>query len=158
MSPQRHRTLEHKRQYGLHKKNHPERKFSQGGQWLRSRLPDSTRLVRVKIPFRKAQVPLSARQRKLREREKRRKERSDQPSPATQALRKALSWKEEITAGLATRASIARREGITRARVTQVMSLLRLPLPVQQMLRDDHAEIRDWSIRRALRTVPRAPQ
>ena len=43
-------------------------------------------------------------------------------------LRKALEWQALLQSGqVHNQAEIARREGITRARVTQVMSLLRLP-------------------------------
>lgn len=42
-------------------------------------------------------------------------------------LRKAMEWRDLIESGAApNQADIARREGITRARVTQIMSLLRL--------------------------------
>jgi ParB-like chromosome segregation protein Spo0J len=45
---------------------------------------------------------------------------------AADALRLAMAWAAEIGAGVATRASIARREGLSRARVTQLMRLLGL--------------------------------
>lgn len=45
---------------------------------------------------------------------------------AADALRLAMVWAAEIDAGMATRASIARREGLSRARVTQLMRLLGL--------------------------------
>ena len=53
------------------------------------------------------------------------------PEPKTprvvELLRKAIEWKALIESGkIATQAEIARQEGITRARVTQVMSMLRL--------------------------------
>ena len=60
-----------------------------------------------------------------------------------------MAWQVEIEAGEVTRADIARREGLTRARVTQVMSLVKLPDEVKGMLLDGEGE--DWSIRRALR-------
>jgi hypothetical protein len=48
-------------------------------------------------------------------------------------LRKALEWQALLQSGqVHNQAEIARREGITRARVTQVMSLLRLPPEIQQ--------------------------
>jgi hypothetical protein len=48
-------------------------------------------------------------------------------------LRKALEWQALIESGEASsQAEIARREGITRARVTQIMHLLRLPPEIQQ--------------------------
>ena len=51
-----------------------------------------------------------------------------------------------------TRAGIARREGLSRARVTQVMALLDLPADVQQRLLNGEER---WSIRTALREVGR---
>ena len=45
----------------------------------------------------------------------------------TELLRKAIEWQRQLDAGeVPNKTEIARREGITRARVTQVMSLLRL--------------------------------
>ena len=65
-----------------------------------------------------------------RERAERRDGRERNP-PAAEALRKAMVWAVEMEAGGVRRADIARREGITRARVTQVMSLLKLPAEVK---------------------------
>ena len=48
-------------------------------------------------------------------------------------LRKAIEWQALLESGEATsQAEVARREGLTRARVTQVMGLLRLALEIQQ--------------------------
>jgi len=48
-------------------------------------------------------------------------------------LRMALEWQRQLDAGDAsTQAEIARREGITRARVTQIMALLRLAPEIQE--------------------------
>ena len=48
-------------------------------------------------------------------------------------LRKALEWQALLESGEASnQAAIARQEGITRARVTQVMGLLRLAPEIQQ--------------------------
>jgi len=45
----------------------------------------------------------------------------------TELLRKAIEWQRQLDAGeVPNKTEIARREGITRARVTQVMALLRL--------------------------------
>ena len=42
-------------------------------------------------------------------------------------LRRAIEWRRQLDAGeVASQADIARREGVTRARVTQVLMLLRL--------------------------------
>jgi len=47
-------------------------------------------------------------------------------------LRKAIEWKDLIESGkFASQAEIARQEGITRARVTQIMGLLRLAPEIQ---------------------------
>lgn len=53
---------------------------------------------------------------------------------AVNALAKVLRWAEEIDAGLATRADIARREGVSRARVTQLMKLLDLGHDVREAI------------------------
>ena len=51
-------------------------------------------------------------------------------------LQKAVEWQVLINSGEArNRAEIARREGITRARVTQVMALLRLAPEIQEHIR-----------------------
>ena len=48
-------------------------------------------------------------------------------------LRKAIEWREPLESGeAASQAAIARREGITRARITQVMGMLRLASEIQQ--------------------------
>ena len=48
-------------------------------------------------------------------------------------LRNAIEWRRQLDAGeVQNQAEIARREGITRARVTQVMSLLRLAPNMQK--------------------------
>ena len=50
-------------------------------------------------------------------------------------LRKAHAWRQELDAGtVANQAEIARREGVTRARVTQIMMLLRLAPDIQAAL------------------------
>lgn len=49
------------------------------------------------------------------------------PKSASEALRLAMSRQAEIEATGIRRADVARREGITRARVTQILSLLGLP-------------------------------
>ncbi|MBP2675463.1 MAG: hypothetical protein H6Q84_2303, partial [Deltaproteobacteria bacterium] len=50
-------------------------------------------------------------------------------------LRKAIEWKDLLDFGkVASQAEIARREGITRARVTQIMGLLRLAPEIQEQI------------------------
>ena len=55
------------------------------------------------------------------------------PPRVVELLRKAIEWRTLLESGEApNQAEIARREGITRARVTQVMSMLRLATEIQQ--------------------------
>jgi len=61
----------------------------------------------------------------IRERTQRVKAAKDNP-PVRVALLKAMRWAKEIDAGKVSRADIARREGYTRARVTQILKLLDL--------------------------------
>ncbi len=50
-----------------------------------------------------------------------------------QLLRQAVEWRALLESGKASnQAAIARREGITRARVTQVLGMLRLAPEIQQ--------------------------
>ena len=50
-------------------------------------------------------------------------------------------------------AEVARRMGISRARVTQVMSLLELPDDLKVKLLDGDPAAKEWSIRRAFLAV-----
>jgi len=72
------------------------------------------------------------------------------PSTAALALRKAQRWQQEIGSRGLRRADIARAEGITRARVTQVMGLLALPADLQRDLTDNKPYTRSWSVGHAL--------
>ena len=55
--------------------------------------------------------------------------------PVVETIRKALEWRRELDAGeVASQADIARREGLTRARVTQVLMLLRLAPDIQKAI------------------------
>lgn len=55
--------------------------------------------------------------------------------PVVETLRKALAWRQELDSGaVANQADIARREGVTRARVTQVFMLLRLAPDIQKRI------------------------
>ncbi len=50
-------------------------------------------------------------------------------------LRKAIDWRRQLDAGeVLDQADIARQEGVTRARVTQVMGLLRLAPEIQEQI------------------------
>ncbi len=94
-------------------------------------------------------VKESERLRRIREREDRVGWVSGLPKSAGEALRTAIRWEGEMKTRGILRADIARRERLTRARVTQVMSLLELPEEVKSMLLDGEGD--GWSVRRALR-------
>ena len=50
-------------------------------------------------------------------------------------FRKAIEWRRQIDVGeVRSQAEIARREGITRARITQLMGILRLAPEIQQRI------------------------
>jgi hypothetical protein len=70
-------------------------------------------------------------------------------------LRKAVEWQALLASGEAlNQADIARREGITRARVTQVMGLLRLTPEIQQQVLSLRDMVRRPAItERALRPI-----
>jgi len=70
-------------------------------------------------------------------------------------LRKALEWQALIESGqVPSQAAIARREGITRARVTQVMGLLRLAPEIQEYILSMSDAVRRAAIsERALRPI-----
>lgn len=57
------------------------------------------------------------------------------PPRIVKTLHKAIEWRRQLDADeVPNQAAVARREGITRARVTQVLSPLRLPLDVRTRL------------------------
>jgi hypothetical protein len=70
-------------------------------------------------------------------------------------LRKAIEWQALLDYGqVANQAAIARREGITRARVTQVLGLLRLPPKIQEEIMSLPDSVRRPAItERALRPI-----
>ncbi|MEK6630231.1 MAG: hypothetical protein AABY89_05795 [Acidobacteriota bacterium] len=70
-------------------------------------------------------------------------------------LRKTIEWQVLLDAGkIATQADIARREGITRAMVTQVMGMLRLAPEIHQSILAIPATVRRRNItERALRPI-----
>ncbi|MFH1468344.1 MAG: recombinase family protein [Pseudomonadota bacterium] len=92
----------------------------------------------------------SPRQRRLRQRAERKEHRLRHP-PAKDALEKVLTWQAEIDAGDMTRAGIARREGLSRARVTQLMKLLDLPEQVKMKLLEGDPEVQGMTMRNAVR-------
>ncbi|GAB4163373.1 MAG: hypothetical protein Fur0037_29100 [Planctomycetota bacterium] len=70
-------------------------------------------------------------------------------------LRKALEWQALLESGeVSNQAAIARREGITRARVTQIMGLLKLAPEIQEHILSMPAAIRRPAVtERALRPI-----
>ena len=75
-------------------------------------------------------------------------------------LRKAIEWQALLESGEASnQAAIARREGITRARVTQVMGMLRLAPEIQKhVLSLPDMARRPAITERALRPIAQLPQ
>ena len=58
-------------------------------------------------------------------------------SNAAALLRQAIKWREELDSGqIPNQAAIARREGLSRARVTQILSLLREAVPLDGLPSD----------------------
>ena len=105
--------------------------------------PEDTTVVRPAVTVE------SARACRLRERDERVGWVTRLPKSAAEALKTATAWRAEMDRTGLRQADIARRERLTRARVTQIMSLLELPEDTKAMLLDGEGE--DWSIRRALR-------
>jgi hypothetical protein len=70
-------------------------------------------------------------------------------------LRKAIEWRRQIDAGeVRNQADIARREGVTRARVTQILGLLRLAPEIQEtILAMPKVSCRPAITERALRSI-----
>ena len=119
-------------------------------RWLRKGEPRRTGLILdyYRLPVR--QRPPSVRAEREARRVARAQRLAEGPSTAALALRKAQRWQKEIGSRGLRRADIARAEGITRARVTQVMGLLALPADLQRDLTDNKPYTRSWSIRHAL--------
>ena len=65
----------------------------------------------------------------------------------------ALDWQKLIKQQSITRSDISRREGLSRARVIQLMSLLRLPEKVQRGLLAGAPEYAGWTVRQGLGEV-----
>jgi hypothetical protein len=66
-------------------------------------------------------------------------------------IHKAVEWQEMLDEGeVSSLAQIAKIEGLTRARVTQIMNLLKLPTGLKEFLTDlqDPVEIRRYSERK----------
>lgn len=86
------------------------------------------------------------------------------PPRVAELLRKAQAWRAILESGeVANQAEIARREGVTRARVTQIMALLRLAPEVQHRVLEMPAVlgrkgINEHSLRPIARIKDRAAQ
>jgi hypothetical protein len=73
--------------------------------------------------------------------------------PKKHAIHKAINWQKMLDSGLVkSRSEIARAEGLTPARVTQVMNLLKLPSEVKDFLTrlKDPKDVRKYSERKLL--------
>ena len=87
----------------------------------------------------KRRVPASQVVTAIPERQRRQKPAKPPKEPRTpgavKALLKAKEWKRQLDASeVASQAEIARREGLTRARVTQILNLLRLAPEIQEQV------------------------
>jgi hypothetical protein len=74
-----------------------------------------------------------------------------EPARAEHIIHRAMKWKKMLDEGsVSSMSEIARIEGLTRARVTQIMNLLKLPAEIQNFLLklDDPKEIRKFSERK----------
>ena len=61
--------------------------------------------------------------------------RPPKPPKVVATLQKAAEWRRQLDAGeIASQTAIARREGLTRARVTQILMLLRLAPDIQKAI------------------------
>ena len=88
-----------------------------------------------------------------------RKEPPAQASGASPALVAALAQVDEWACSLeqGQRASeLARAAGLSRARVSQLLRLRRLPEPIKRAIRSGGKEVQGWSVRRALAASSKA--
>ena len=73
------------------------------------------------------------------------------PSPELVAtLAKVEQWQAQLDHKEITRAELSQQEGISRARVTQLMHLARLPDTIKSQIREQSTAVSGWSIRRAI--------
>jgi hypothetical protein len=80
-----------------------------------------------------------------------RKEPEKPPVKKKHAIHKAIRWQTMLDSGnVRTKTEIARIEGLTPARITQVMNLLKLPNPVKEFLMglSDPKDVRKYSVRK----------
>jgi hypothetical protein len=119
-------------------------------KWLPIAGLERTGLVLDRFSIPDKPKPTSETQKRLYKRAERERQVMEGPSPAAEALACAIVWKERIEVDGATRADIARHEGLTRARVTQIMTLLQLPTPLQERLLSNDPGLAGCSVRWAL--------
>jgi hypothetical protein len=77
--------------------------------------------------------------------------------PKKHIIHKAILWQKMLDDGEITSLSeLARKEGFTRARITQIMNLLKLPAEMQEFLvgLDNWKEIRKYSERKLRKVQP----
>ncbi len=77
--------------------------------------------------------------------------------PKKHIIHKAIKWEKMLDDGTVESLSqIAKKEGLTRARVTQIMSLLKLPAKFREFLVElnDPKEIRKYSERKIRKVQP----
>jgi hypothetical protein len=103
----------------------PEGAFENGNVGILTRRVPADRVVSAVPPPRHPSRPA----------EPPRPPREPRTPAVVETLRKALVWRQELDSGSAVRqADIARREGVSRARVTQVLMLLRLAPDIQESI------------------------
>jgi hypothetical protein len=76
--------------------------------------------------------------------------------PGKHIIHKAVEWQEMLDEGeVSSLAQIAKIESLTRARVTQIMNLLKLPAEMKEFLNglQDPGKIRKYSERRLRKTL-----
>ncbi len=135
------------------KRKRAHEKVRRPSRWLPKYGAEGTSPVfdRFLLPM-KAKPP-SQRAKKRRRAAENKARRAPAPPVVPETLKRVLHWQEEIDSGSHTLASIARRENLTRARVTQLMKLLELPDAIKDAMLKDPEGYRDWTIRDALRMV-----
>lgn len=88
------------------------------------------------------------------------KEKIVKEGPKKHVIHKAISWQRMLDEGAAkSLTEIGQKEGLTRARVTQIMNLLKLPDEMREFLMglEDTREIRRYSERRLRKSLLKLP-
>ena len=82
-------------------------------------------------------------------------------SPRKHIVHKAILWQKMLDDGqVGSLSELAKKEGLARARVTQIMNLLKLPVEFQEFLAklENPKEIRKYSERRLRRGLHYLPE